>query len=280
MVARDAEIWLEVSTLVGGYGRVPVVHGIDLTVAAGEVVGILGHNGMGKSTLLKLVMGMLPAKSGRVRFRGADVTGDPPHRRAMLGMGYVPQGRGILPQLSVRDNLRFAWLDHAAAGGEEAALERVLADFPRLVALIDREGGTLSGGEQQLLALARCLMGSPDLLLLDEPTEGIQPSIIEEIAETLGRLRHAQGLSILLVEQNFDFIADLSDRVLVLERGQITGSLSRADLADAAKVDEFLGFGAARSTRGRSSPAPSAPLSGAAPLSAGLAAVLPRRPAP
>lgn len=248
MVAKDAEIWLEVSSLVGGYGRVPVVHGIDLTVAAGEVVGILGHNGMGKSTLLKLIMGMLPAKSGRVRFRGADVTGDAPHRRALLGMGYVPQGRGIFPQLSVRDNLRFAWQDHA--GDDEAtALERVLADFPRLVALMDREGSTLSGGEQQLLALARCLMGSPELLLLDEPTEGIQPSIIEEISETLGRLRRVQGLSILLVEQNFDFIADLSDRVLVLERGQITGTLSRADLSDAAKVDAFLGFGAARSTR-------------------------------
>ncbi|MCC5968987.1 MAG: amidase [Pararhodobacter sp.] len=250
MAATDAEIWLEVSSIVGGYGRVPVVHGVDLTVAAGEVVGILGHNGMGKSTLLKLIMGMLPATSGRVRFRGADVTGDPPHRRAALGLGYVPQGRGIFPQLSVRDNLRFAWQDHGGAD-ETAALEQALNDFPRLRTLIDREGGALSGGEQQLLALARCLMGAPDLLLLDEPTEGIQPSIIDEIAETLSRLRHAQGLSILLVEQNFDFIADLSDRVLVLERGRITGKLSRAELSDAAKVDAFLGFGAARSTRAR-----------------------------
>ncbi|KPQ07075.1 MAG: amidase [Rhodobacteraceae bacterium HLUCCA12] len=272
MTRQDAETWLEVSSLVGGYGRVPVVHGIDLSVAAGEVVGVLGHNGMGKSTLLKLIMGMLPARSGRVRFRGADVTADPPHRRALSGMGYVPQGRGIFPQLSVRDNLRFAWQDH---GGDDemAAMDRVLADFPRLSALIDREGSTLSGGEQQLLALARCLMGAPDLLLLDEPTEGIQPSIIDEIAQTLGHLRDAQGLSILLVEQNFDFIAALSDRVLVLERGQITGALSRADLADAAKVDAFLGFGAARSTRVRAHPAP-----GSADLTARAAPTSPATP--
>jgi len=256
-----ADIWLDVAGLAGGYGKVPVVRGIDLGVAAGEVVGILGHNGMGKSTLLKLIMGFLPATGGRVRFRGADVTRDPPHRRAAVGLGYVPQGRGIFPQLSVRDNLRFAWSDHA--GGEESAvLDRVLADFPRLKPLLDREGGALSGGEQQLLALARCLMGGPDLILLDEPTEGIQPSIIDEIAETLGRLRQAQGLSILLVEQNFDFIADLSDRVLVLERGRITGSLTRDELHDRARIDEFLGFGAARSTRGRHGAVPAAPLAG------------------
>jgi amidase len=248
------ETWLEVDGLAGGYGRVPVVRGIDLGVRAAEVVGILGHNGMGKSTLLKLIMGFLPATGGRVRFRGADLTRDPPHRRAAAGLGYVPQGRGIFPQLSVRDNLRFAWSGHAGPD-ESMVLDRVLADFPRLKPLLDREGGALSGGEQQLLALARCLMGGPDLILLDEPTEGIQPSIIEEIAETLGRLRQAQGLAILLVEQNFDFIADLSDRVLVLERGRITGSLTRDQLHDRARIDEFLGFGAARSTRARSAPA-------------------------
>ena len=260
-----AEAWLEVGSLSGGYGRVPVVRGIDLTVAAGEVVGILGHNGMGKSTLLKLIMGFLPATSGRVRFRGADITRDPPHRRAAAGLGYVPQGRGIFPQLSVMDNLRFAWSDHAGAE-ESATVERVLADFPRLKPLLDREGGALSGGEQQLLALARCLMGGPDLILLDEPTEGIQPSIIEEIAETLGRLRQEQGLAILLVEQNFDFIADLSDRVLVLERGRITGSLNGDQLHDRARIDEFLGFGAARSTRARPiAPSPAAQATPAAP---------------
>lgn len=246
---EEREEILQVKGLSGGYGKVPILHGIDVSVRAGEVVGILGHNGMGKTTLLKTVMGFLPATSGSVRFHGTDVTRSTPNDRAGLGVGYVPQGRGIFPQLSVRDNLRFAWHDYSG-GPEHEVMEAVLADFPRLRRLLDRDGGALSGGEQQLLSLARCLMGDPDFLLLDEPTEGIQPSIIEEMAETLLHLRRARGLSILLVEQNFDFIKDLSDRVLVLERGRITGALSRADLDDQAKVDQFLGFGTARSTRG------------------------------
>jgi amidase len=198
---------------------------------------------------LKTLMGFLPATSGQIRYHQSEITRMAPYERAGMGVGYVPQGRGIFPQLSVRDNLRFAWHDYAG-GSEAEVMEAVLTDFPRLKRLLDRDGGALSGGEQQLLALARCLMGDPDFLLLDEPTEGIQPSIIEEMAETLLQLRAKRGLSILLVEQNFDFISDLSDRVLVLERGRITGELSRADLGDQAKVDQFLGFGAARATRG------------------------------
>ncbi|MEO1200636.1 MAG: ABC transporter ATP-binding protein, partial [Pseudomonadota bacterium] len=240
---------LEIRGLSGGYGHVPILHGIALDIAKDEVIGILGHNGMGKTTLLKTVMGFLPASAGSIRFHGTDVTRLSPTTRAGMGMGYVPQGRGIFPQLTVRENLRFAWHDYAG-DGEDAVLETVLDDFPRLRRLLDRDGGTLSGGEQQLLALARCLMGDPHFLLLDEPTEGIQPSVVEEIAETLLRLRKRTGLSILLVEQNFDFIADLSNHVFVLERGRIVGELSRQDLGDAAKVDQFLGFGAARSTRG------------------------------
>lgn len=239
---------LEIGGLSGGYGKVPILHGIEFSVAENEVVGILGHNGMGKSTLLKTVMGFLPAGSGAIRFHGSEITRLAPHERAGMGLGYVPQGRGIFPRLSVRDNLRFAWHDYAG-GSEAAVIDKVLAEFPRLTPLLGRMGGALSGGEQQLLALARCLMGDPDFLLLDEPTEGIQPSIIEEIAQTLHDLRAGRGLSILLVEQNFDFIADLSNRVLVLERGRITGELSRSDLSDQAKVDQFLGFGAARTTR-------------------------------
>ena len=253
----DRDVLLSAKGLSGGYGRVPILHGIDLDVAENEVVGVLGHNGMGKTTLLKTLMGFLPASAGQIRFDQSDVTRQPPHARDQMGLGYVPQGRGIFPQLSVRDNLRFAWQDHGA-GTEDEVLEAALADFPRLTRLLDREGGALSGGEQQLLSLARCLMGDPAFLLLDEPTEGIQPSIIEEMSETLLKLRDKRGLSILLVEQNFDFIADLSDRVLVLERGRITGALSRADLADQAKVDQFLGFGAARGTR-QASARPAAP---------------------
>lgn len=246
----DAATDMEVKGLSGGYGKVPILHGIEFTVAGNEVVGILGHNGMGKTTLLKTIMGFLPANSGTVRFHSADITRMSPYERAGQGLGYVPQGRGIFPQLTVRDNLRFAWHEYAGES-EHDVMESVLSDFHRLRSLLDREGSALSGGEQQLLVLARCLMGDPDFLLLDEPTEGIQPSIVEDIAETLLALRKSRGLSILLVEQNFDFIADLSDRVLVLERGRIVGELSQADLADQAKVDQFLGFGATRSTRGR-----------------------------
>jgi len=248
-MATDHDIALDVKSVSGGYGRVPVLHGLDFEVAENEVVGILGHNGMGKTTLLRTLMGFLPASSGSIRFHQSDITRLPPFGRAGLGLGYVPQGRGIFPNLTVHENLGFAW--HAYAGGaEDEVAEKVLSEFPRLKPLLDRQGGALSGGEQQLLALARCLMGDPDFLLLDEPTEGIQPSIIEEISETLLSLRRARGLSILLVEQNFDFISDLSDRVLVLERGRISGHLSRAELSDQAKVDQFLGFGAARTTRG------------------------------
>ena len=239
---------LDVQGLSGGYGRVPVLHGVDLGIGEGEVVGILGHNGMGKSTLLKTLMGFLPARAGSVRYYGTDITRLPPNERVRLGIGYVPQGRGIFPRLSVRENLEFAWQDHDR-DEEGAALAGLLADYPRLDPLLDRRGEALSGGEQQLLAMARCLMSDPELLLLDEPTEGIQPSIIDDMARTLSGLRESRGLSILLVEQNFDFIAELSDRVLVLERGRITGELARGELADQAKVEQFLGFGAARSRR-------------------------------
>ena len=249
----DATDVLEVKGLFGGYGKVPILHGIEFTVAGNEVVGILGHNGMGKTTLLKTIMGFLPAGSGTIRFHSADITRLPPHERAGLGIGYVPQGRGIFPRLAVRDNLRIAWHEYAGAS-EHDAMESVLSNFPRLRALLDREGGALSGGEQQMLAVARCLMGDPDFLLLDEPTEGVQPSIIEEMGETLLALRKSRELSILLVEQNFDFIADMSNRILVLERGRIAGELSRSDLADQAKVDQFLGFGVVRFSRSRETP--------------------------
>ncbi len=250
---------LEVRSLATGYGRIPVLHGIDLTVEHDEIVGILGHNGMGKSTLLKAVMGFLPARAGHVALADRDITRMKPHDRALHGLGYIPQGRGIFPKLSVRDNLRLAWHDHGE-GGEEDALERMLADFPRLRPLLDRDGGALSGGEQQLLALARGLMGDPWFLLLDEPTEGIQPSIIEEIEETLLRLRRQRGLTILLVEQNFDFLITLADRVLVMERGRITAEFGREAARDVRQIEEFLGFGAVRQTRGAAhAPRPAQP---------------------
>ncbi len=259
---HDSGEALEIKSLSGGYGKVPILHGIEFSVQENEVTGILGHNGMGKSTLLKTIMGFLPSGSGSIIFRSTDITSASPNERAGIGLGYVPQGRLIFPQLSVLDNLRFAWHDYTDLT-EEEALEETLSDFPRLRSLLAREGGSLSGGEQQILALARCLMGNPEFLLLDEPTEGIQPSIIEEMVEILLRIRENRGLSILFVEQNFDFISDLSDRALILERGRITGELSRSDLANQTRADQFPGFGSARSTR--KEPASSPPASATVP---------------
>jgi branched-chain amino acid transport system ATP-binding protein len=233
---------LVVRGLRANYGRIPILNGIDVDVADREVVGILGHNGMGKTTLMRTLMGFVPSVGGSVTFDGRDITGEPPHRRVRRGIGYVPQGREIFPRLSVRDNLRMAAL---ATGKDEATVEEVLADFSRLRPLLDRQGGALSGGEQQILAIARCLCTRPRLILLDEPTEGIQPSIVQQIAETLLGLKSARGLTMVLVEQHLEFVAALSDRVLVLQKGAIVQELAASRLSDVDVVHEIVGMGAA-----------------------------------
>lgn len=232
---------LTVKGLMAGYGRVPVLHGINFEVQEGEILGVLGHNGMGKTTLLKTLMGIVPATGGQVNFDGEDLTSLNPAARARYGIGYVPQGRGIFPNLTVLDNLRMGVAAHDI--DEMRAVERVLSDFPRLERLLDRDGGALSGGEQQLLALARCLISEPDLILLDEPTEGIQPSIIDEIIELLQTLNKRTGITIILVEQSLDFITALSDRVLLIQKGSITGEISGSEASDPALIEEFTGFG-------------------------------------
>ena len=232
---------LQISGLRAGYGRVPVLHGIDLSVDDGEILGILGHNGMGKSTLLKTLMGIIPASGGSIIFDGEDIVRQRSSGRSQIGIGYVPQGRGIFPNLNVRDNLRMGIAAHDV--DEDSAIDRVLSDFPRLERLLERDGGALSGGEQQLLALARCLVSEPDLILLDEPTEGIQPSIIDEIIDLLKKLNHRENLSIVLVEQSLDFITELSDRVLLIQKGKIIGEVSGSETADSALIAEFTGLG-------------------------------------
>ena len=234
---------LDVQGLRTGYGRIPILNGVGFSVDEGEFIGILGHNGMGKTTLLRALMGFLPATSGRVQFAGQDVTTLEPYRRARLGLAYVPQGRDIFPGLSVYDNLRMGCVKQPS-GGETETIAEVLEEFPRLKSLLDRSGGALSGGEQQLLAIARCLCGKPRLVLLDEPTEGIQPSIIDEIVETLQRLRGNSGLTMILVEQNLDFIAALSQRILVIQKGRITQEVKPDDLHQASLMGEFIGINA------------------------------------
>ena len=232
---------LAVAGLKAAYGRIPILHDIDLNVAEGEFVGILGHNGMGKTTLLKTLIGLLRPTGGSIELNGANITRVPAFKRNLNGMGYVPQGRDIFPNLSVLDNLRIAFAMHKVE--EEKVLEEVLETFPRLKPLLERSGRVLSGGEQQILALARCLCGSPSLLLLDEPTEGIQPSIIEEIIEILQGLRTSRNLTVILVEQNLDFIASLSQRVHIIQRGQLVNEVSPDQLSDPELVREFVGMG-------------------------------------
>jgi len=233
---------LAVADLAAAYGRIQILNGISFTVAEREFVGILGHNGMGKTTLLKTLIGAVRATAGQVRFEDRDVTALPAYQRVRLGIGYVPQGREIFPTLSVLENLRMATAAFGTADAE--VIEPVLEDFPRLKPLLDRPGGALSGGEQQLLALARCLCGRPRLILLDEPTEGIQPSIIEEIVERLTMLRDRRGLTVVLVEQNLDFIRALSQRVLIIQKGRIIQEVTPERLADATVVSEFIGVSA------------------------------------
>jgi len=224
----DSAVLLSVRTLNAGYGRVPILRDFTFSIAAGERVGILGHNGAGKTTLLRTLVGNLAATSGSVEFGETDITGWTTTRRAKAGIGFVPQGRQIFSGLTVRENLRVGCLGMQI--DESEAIESILELFPRLKNYLNRPGGALSGGEQQLLALARCLCTNPRLLLLDEPTEGIQPSIREEMIETLARVAAARGLAVLLVEQNVHFLAALTRRILLLERGTIVRESDPQDL--------------------------------------------------
>jgi branched-chain amino acid transport system ATP-binding protein len=231
---------LELHDLHTYYGVSHVLQGVSLAVGAGEVVGILGRNGMGKTTLIRSIVGFTPPSRGRVRFKGADITRWPPFRAVQHGMGLVPQGRRVFPSLTVRENLDVA---RRAAPGSTApwTLEGVYALFPRLRERARNRANRLSGGEQQMLAIARALMTNPELLLMDEPTEGLAPLLVREVGRAIGELRR-QGLSILLVEQNLPLALSVVDRVHILSRGQIVHTCAPAELAaDDAVKSRYLG---------------------------------------
>jgi len=217
---------LSVEGLDVAYGESQVLWSVGFDVAAGELVCLMGRNGVGKTTLLKTAMGLLPARRGRVVFDGADITSWPSDRRARAGIGYVPQGREIFPHLTVEENLRMALLGCGRAGGIDEALEL----FPALKPLLARKGGVLSGGEQQMLAIGRALLTKPKLLMLDEPTEGIQPSIILEIEEALRRIKRELGLAVLLVEQYLDFAERLADKYVIMAKGAVVAAGATRDL--------------------------------------------------
>jgi len=221
---------LEVEGLEVAYGRARVLFGVDLAVEAGSLVCVMGRNGVGKTTLLNAVMGVLPTRGGRVLFEGRDITRMPTHRRVGLGMGYVPQGHETFGQLTVQENLRVTW--EASGDRDRSVLDEVLDVFPRLVPFLNRPAGFLSGGQQQQLAIARALVTRPRLLILDEPTEGIQPSIVAEIEDVIEKLHREQGLAVLLVEQYLDFAMRLADRFTVLDAGVVVREGAGSDLAE------------------------------------------------
>ena len=225
---------LEIADLDAGYGETRVLHGLSLSVPRGQVTALLGRNGAGKTTTLRAVMGLVRVASGSVLLDGRPLTGTPPHRVARLGVAYVPETRDIFPSLTVAENLSLA----ARRFPGPWTIERVLDLFPRLAERLNNGGAELSGGEQQMLAIARALLMNPRLLLLDEPTEGLAPIIIRQIHDTLAELR-GSGPTLVLVEQNFGFATSLADRVAVLGRGQLvwqgTPAAIRADTETQAR---------------------------------------------
>jgi urea transport system ATP-binding protein len=226
---------LEIADYHVAYGQSEVLHGLNVNVAPNEIVAIMGRNGMGKTTLMKALMGIIPAKSGSVRMNGAEVSAMKSYERVAKGLAYVPQGRMIFSTMTVQENIETGLV----ASGASKVPPDIYELFPVLLEMKGRRGGNLSGGQQQQLAIARALATKPKVLLLDEPTEGIQPSIIQEMGRTLKRIRDERGLSIVVSEQVLSFALDIADRVLVIENGEIVRDEPRASV-DAAQVAKFL----------------------------------------
>jgi branched-chain amino acid transport system ATP-binding protein len=224
------------------YAKSHILHGVSLEVRAGEVVGLLGRNGVGKSTTLKTIMGIVRSSSGRIVFEGRDIAGLAPYRLARLGIGYVPEDRRIFRLLSVLENLRTG-LDRpeVSATRRQALLDKIYASFPILAERRNQAGGTLSGGEQQMLAIARAMMLEPRIILLDEPTEGLMPRMVAQIRAIIDVL-HKDGVAILLVEQNVPLTLDVSDRVYIMEKGVVRHHAPSRELrADTTVIHQYLG---------------------------------------
>jgi branched-chain amino acid transport system ATP-binding protein len=240
---------LAVQGLRSGYGSIVICTGIDLTVGPGEVVAVLGRNGVGKTTLLKTIVGLVPLLSGKVSFADTDVSGWGPTRIARAGIGYVPQGRQIFGDLSVRDNLRIGSI--ARTGRMQEPSEDILAYFPVLKDRMQQSAGTLSGGEQQMLAVARVLLARPQLLICDEPSEGIQPSIIEELGRVIQAATLDLGMAVLLVEQNIRLAGSLATRGYVIEGGTVVHEGPIAEITSDESLSRHVAFsqlGAATNT--------------------------------
>jgi len=229
---------LSIRNASAGYGSLPVVREASLEVTSGEILAVVGRNGVGKTTLAKLVAGLLPCLDGGIHLDGRDVTALTSRDMARLGVGYVPQGRGIFPRLTVMENLRMG--ARVGGGGDTVHFEQVLEWFPRLDERLSQAAGTLSGGEQQMLAIGRVLIGNPSLLVLDEPSDGVQPTIVQQIAEVITEINETRGIIVLLVEQNLDLIYMIADRCLVMDKGSLVAELSPEDLIKPEIAKRYL----------------------------------------
>jgi urea ABC transporter ATP-binding protein UrtE len=232
---------LRLEEIRSGYGRTQVLAGVTLRVEPGEMVAVLGRNGVGKTTLLRTIVGHQRTTGGTLELDGRDIARLPVHARARLGIAYVPDSRDVFPGLSVLDNLRVA--AYAARGGaRQRTPEEMLEEFPALAEKRDARGGSLSGGQQQILAVARALITAPEILLLDEPSEGVQPSIVQEIAELIRSANERWGITVVLVEQNLDFAVRVAPTAHLMNRGRIVRALPTSDLLnDKSLQREYLG---------------------------------------
>lgn len=229
---------LQVNDLLSGYGSVRIVNNVSFGVDSNEIVAVIGRNGVGKTTLMKSLVGLISCAGGNINFKNTDITRMSAAKRACLGIGYVPQGRGIFTRLSVADNLRMGEKVGSPRGG--ANFDRVHQFFPILKERQGQKAGSLSGGEQQQLSIGRILVGSPDLILLDEPSEGVQPNIVQEIGRIIRRLRDDEGLTVVIVEQNLDLIHAVADRCIVMDKGTIVAELTSDELREPDVARRYL----------------------------------------
>lgn len=229
---------LEMKNVVSGYDKVMVINGISIAIDKGEIVSIIGRNGVGKSTLMKTVVGILKTSGGSITFDGADVTNTKAHSRAKAGMGYVPQGHGIFPSLTVEENLRMGCMINAAK--KKYNFDLVYEYFPRLAERKKQAAGSMSGGEQAMLSIGRVLVGNPRILLLDEPSEGVQPNIVSQIGEIIIKISQELGLTVLLVEQHMGLIQQVTERAYVLDKGTIVASLTKDEVRDNSNIKQYL----------------------------------------
>ena len=230
---------LEASGIHAWYGSSHVLHGVDIAVHSGETIGLLGRNGMGKSTLIRTLLGHVKQREGRIAVRGQDFSRAAPHEVARAGVGYVPEGRGVFPNLSVKENLVMA-ARPGREGRNDWSYERVLETFPRLAERLNNLGAQLSGGEQQMLSIGRVLMTHPDLVILDEATEGLAPLIVAEIWRVIGQIR-ASGIATLIVDRDYRKVASQADRLVVLQKGQVVLAGAASELAGSAELAACLG---------------------------------------